>query len=45
MGFHASIECNGVYYLQTNPTFPFSRGVFGIQYYPGIDTDRQIEEN
>lgn len=47
MGFHAPMECSGEYYLQTNSKSPFSRGVFGLQYYPAIDTDRLVgnEEN
>lgn len=47
MGYYAPIDCSGEYYLQTNTKSPFSRGVFGLQYYPSIDTDRQVgnEEN
>lgn len=45
MGYYADVECSGIYYLQTNPTSPFSRRVFGIQYYPAIDHDRGIEGN
>lgn len=44
MGYHADVDCSGIYYLQTNPKFPFSRNVFGIQYYPAIDSDRLVEE-
>jgi hypothetical protein len=44
MGYHASLECNGNYYLQTNEKFPFSRGIFGLQFYPFDDTDRQTED-
>ncbi|XP_070491648.1 lipase member H-A-like [Chironomus tepperi] len=41
MGFYASENCSGVYYLQTNNDFPYSRGVFGLLYSPLVDIDRQ----
>lgn len=42
MGFHATSDCSGVYYLQTNENSPYSRGIFGLQYYPDNDSDREV---
>lgn len=44
MGYHATENCTGTFYLQTNNRSPFSRDVFGLQYLPLGDLDRGSED-
>lgn len=41
MGYHTTQNCSGTFFLQTNNESPFSRDIFGLNYSPFVDIDRQ----